>query len=87
MLRKLTVVSALAALPVFAAAGVTYQGWPGPGNGKYIVLLAGDGGEYHSEEALPALAKILAVHYGFKCTVLFSINPDYGTIDPRATHN
>jgi hypothetical protein len=28
------------------------------------------------------LAKILAVHHGFKCTVLFAINPTNSTIDP-----
>src|SRR5581483_3218491 len=66
-----------------SAAGVTYEGKHGPGHGKYIVLIAGDDAEYHSEEALPQLAKILAVHHGFKCTVLFSINPADGTIDPR----
>ncbi len=69
------------------AAGVTYQGASGPGHGKRIVLVAGDDAEYHSEEALPALAKILAIRHGFTCTVLFSINPDDGTIDPRAKHN
>ncbi len=37
--------------------------------------IAGDDAEYHSEEALPQLAKILRVHHGFRCTVLFSINP------------
>lgn len=67
-----------------SAAGVTYAGEHGPGRGKYVVLIAGDDAEYHSEEALPALAKILAVHHGFKCTVLFSINPKDGTIDPHA---
>lgn len=60
---------------------VVYEGEPGPGNGKHIVLVGGDE-EYRSEEALPMLAKILAVHHGFKCTVLFSINPEDGTIDP-----
>ena len=40
------------------AAGVTYAGHSGPGKGKHIVMLAGDD-EYHSEEALPALAKDL----------------------------
>ncbi|MGH9582396.1 MAG: hypothetical protein ACRD4O_05625, partial [Bryobacteraceae bacterium] len=65
-----SVLAALTALPL-AAAGVTYTGHSGPGLGKYIVLIAGDDAEYHSEEALHALAKILAVHYGFKCTVLF----------------
>jgi hypothetical protein len=69
------------------AAGVTYKGTHGPGLGKHIVLVAGDDAEYHSEEALPALAKILAVRHGFTCTVLFSINPDDGTIDPREKRN
>jgi hypothetical protein len=50
-------------------------------------MLAGDDGEYHSEEALPALAKILAERHGFDCTVLFSINPHDGTIDPREKRN
>ncbi len=53
---------------------VTYKGKTGPGQGKHIVFLAGDE-EYRSEEALPALAKILAERHGFKCTVLFAINP------------
>ncbi len=70
-----------------SAAGVTYRGAQGPGLGKNIVLIAGDDGEYHSEEALPALAKILAVRHGFTCTVLFSINPHDGTIDPREKRN
>jgi hypothetical protein len=76
----------LSALEV-CAAGVTYDGQHGPGQGKYVVLVAGDDAEYHSEEALPELAKILAVRHGFKCTVLFSINPADGTIDPRAKRN
>ena len=44
-------------------------------NGQHIVLVSGDE-EYRSEEALPQLAKILATHYGFKCTVLFAQHPD-----------
>ena len=28
------------------------------------------------------LGKILSQRHGFKCTVLFSVNPDTGTIDP-----
>lgn len=72
---------------VLQAAGVTYAGSGGPGHAKHIVLIAGDDAEYHSEEALPALAKILAVRQGFTCTVLFSINPEDGTIDPRAKRN
>jgi hypothetical protein len=69
------------------ASGVTYEGQGGAGKGKHIVLVAGDDAEYHSEEALPALAKILAVRHGFTCTVLFPINPDDGTIDPREKRN
>ena len=69
------------------AYDVTYDGGPGAGHGKHVVLVAGDDGEYHSEEALPQLAKILAVRHGFKCTVLFSINPADGTIDPHAKSN
>jgi hypothetical protein len=63
-----------------------YEGSDGPGKGKHIVLIAGDE-EYRSEEAMPMLGKILAVHHGFKCTVLFSINPDDGTIDPMNQTN
>ena len=69
-----------------AADGVVYQGSQGPGQGKHIVLLAGDE-EYRSEEGLPMLAKILAVRHGFKCTVLFPINPADGTIDPLTLTN
>lgn len=51
-------------------------------NGLNIVFLAGDE-EYRSEEAFPMLAKILARHHGFRCTVLFPINPETGEIDPN----
>jgi hypothetical protein len=57
------------------------EGGKGPGAGRHVVLLAGDE-EYRSEEALPMLARILAVHHGFQCTVLFSIDPATGAIDP-----
>jgi hypothetical protein len=43
--------------------------------------------EYRSEEGLPMLARILAVRHGFKCTVLFPINPEDGTIDPNNQTN
>ena len=65
---------------------VTYEGQAGPGKGKKIVLISGDE-EYRSEEALPMLGKILAVRHGFNCTVLFSINPDTGEIDPENQTN
>ncbi|MBE7158001.1 MAG: ThuA domain-containing protein [Rhodospirillales bacterium] len=91
MLLRLSVVACLllcvSALGVARAAGITYEPTGGHANGKHILLISGDDAEYHSEEALPALAKILAVRHGFRCTVLFGINPHDGTIDPREKHN
>jgi type 1 glutamine amidotransferase len=60
---------------------VVYEGGDGPGKGKHIVLVSGDQ-EYRSEETLPQLAKILSKRFGFKCTVLFAIDPKDGTINP-----
>ena len=54
---------------------VAYEGKKGPGKGKHIVFVSGDE-EYRSEEALPMLAKILAIHHGFRCTALFAIDPE-----------
>lgn len=65
---------------------LVYEGKEGPGKGKHIVFLAGDE-EYRSEEGLPMMARILAERHGFKCTVLFSINPTNGTIDPIILNN
>lgn len=65
---------------------VIYEGKVGAGRGKHIVLLAGDE-EYRSEQAMPMLARILAARHGFKCTVLFSINPADHTIDPLTITN
>ncbi|MEE8469232.1 MAG: ThuA domain-containing protein [Planctomycetota bacterium] len=61
---------------------LVYEGREGPGEGKHVVLVAGDE-EYRSEEALPMLARILAEHHGFRCTVLFSTDPQTGLIDPE----
>jgi hypothetical protein len=60
---------------------IVYEGKGGPGKGKHIVILTGDE-EYRSEETGPMLAKILAERHGFKCTVLFAINPKNGLIEP-----
>ena len=65
---------------------VVYEGHEGAGKGKHIVLVSGDE-EYRSEEALPMLGKILATHHGFKCSVLFAIDPDTGEIDPNNQNN
>lgn len=60
---------------------VVYEDKEGPGKGKHVVLVSGDD-EYRSEETLPQLGKMLAVHHGFKCTVLFPIDPATGEIKP-----
>jgi len=65
---------------------VVYESKSGAGHGKHIVFLSGDE-EYRSEEGLPMLAKILATRHGFKCTVLFPINPATGAIDPNSQTN
>jgi type 1 glutamine amidotransferase len=72
-------------VPRLLAAGVVYEGTDGPGKGKHIVLVSGDE-EYRSEEALPQLGKILAKRHGFKCTVLFAIDPKDGTINPNVSN-
>jgi hypothetical protein len=83
-----TVISSSAS-QVAAAADepwVTYEGGAGPGQGKHIALVSGDE-EYRSEEALPQLAKILAKRHGFKCTVLFAVDPATGEINPDVVNN
>src|SRR5205823_5397540 len=64
---------------------VVYQGGDGAGKGKHIVLVSGDE-EYRSEEALPQLGKILARQHGFRCTVLFAIDPKTGVINPTVSN-
>ena len=51
------------------------------GKGKHIVFVSGDE-EYRSEEALTLMAQIMSVRHGFKCTVLYAIDPETGVIDP-----
>jgi type 1 glutamine amidotransferase len=65
------------------AQPIVYEGEKGLGHGKHIVFTAGDH-EYRSEETLPALARILAKHHGFKCTVIFSVDKTSGEITPDA---
>jgi type 1 glutamine amidotransferase len=64
---------------------VVYEGGNGLGRGKHIVFLAGDH-EYRSEETLPALARILARHYGFKCSVFITTDAKTGFIEPGSSH-
>lgn len=67
-------------LTVFAGSSSLVFEPAGEAKGKHVVLLSGDE-EYRSEESLPMLAKILSQRHGFKCTVLFAVDPD-GTINP-----
>ena len=77
----------LFAFPVRAAdPWLEVAGGDGPGKGKKVVLVSGDE-EYRSEEALPQLAKILARHHGFDCTVVFAIDPATGQINPNTNDN
>lgn len=84
---------ALCLLPWFAALAadaqqqwVTYEGKEGAGKGKHVVLISGDE-EYRSEEGLPMLGRLLAERHGFKCTVLFAVDPATGEINPNYGKN
>lgn len=84
-LPRLTALVAFLAIPSFAFADdkpIVLEGGDGPGKGKHVVLISGDQ-EYRSEEAIPQLAKILSKHHGFKCTVLFTVDPKDGTVNPN----
>jgi hypothetical protein len=92
-MRSLCVAGALLLPLWFAAAGevnekpwIVYDGFDGPGKGKHIVFVSGDE-EYRSEETLPQMAKILAKRHGFKCTVLFAVDPKTGLINPMINNN
>ena len=53
----------------------------------HVVFISGDE-EYRSEEAMPALAKIMNTHYGYTCTVLFAQDPEVpGIINPNYGEN
>ncbi len=66
------------------ATHVVYEGGSGVGAGKHIVFVASDH-EYRGEETCPALARILAKDYGFKCTVIFGTDPATGAILPGSS--
>ena len=78
----------IAAVAVFAlnasamAEPLVYEGTEGFGQGKQIVFIANDH-EYRSEQTCPLLAKILAKHHGFRCTVLFGVD-EHGAIKAGA---
>jgi type 1 glutamine amidotransferase len=88
MPRPLPLLASLLTLALLAGAQdrLVFHGKSGPGRGKRVVLISGDD-EYRSEQALPQLARILAERHGFDCTVLFSIDPTDGTINPERHDN
>lgn len=77
MTTRRTLLGAL--LPTLAAAR-------GAGKGKHVVFVVGDQ-EYRSEESMPAFAKLLAAHHGFRCSVVLPRNPLTGEVDPGVSDN
>jgi len=69
-----TLIVLISALTLHAKP-LVYEGTEGVGKGTHIVFLASDH-EYRCEETCPALARVLAKHHGFKCTVLLGVNKD-----------
>ena len=87
MRRLSATVILLFAAPLCAAdPWLEFPGGEGVGKGQHVVLVSGDE-EYRSEETLPQMAKILSTRHGFKCTVLFAIDPKDGSINPNVTDN
>ncbi|MCC7174980.1 MAG: ThuA domain-containing protein [Bryobacterales bacterium] len=83
---RVAVLGLLIGLAAQAAGPLVYEGKRGPGKGKHIVFVVGDQ-EYRSEESMPAMARILAEHHGFKCTVLLPVNPATGEVDINTLDN
>ena len=69
----IAIFASLLGLTALQATAITYEGGEGLGSAKHIVFLASDH-EYRTEETSPALARILAKHHGFKCTVVFGVD-------------
>lgn len=62
------------------------EGEHGPGKGQHIVFVTGEE-YYRSEEGMSMFAAILARHHGFRCTVLYAIDPATGFINPNQSSN
>lgn len=58
------------------------EGGDGLGQGQHIVFVTGEE-YYRSEEGMSMFAAIMARHHGFRCTVLFAIDPETGLINPN----
>ena len=79
LLIKLCIVSA-------AEPGLVIEGKEGIGKGQHIVFVTGEE-YYRSEEGMSMFAKILSQHHGYKCTVLFAIDPVTGFINANKANN
>ena len=79
LLIKLCIVSA-------AEPGLVIEGKEGIGKGQHIVFVTGEE-YYRSEEGMSMFAKILSQHHGYKCTVLFAIDPITGFINANKANN
>ena len=79
LLTKLCTVSA-------AEPGLVIEGKEGIGKGQHIVFVTGEE-YYRSEEGMSMFAKILSQHHGYKCTVLFAIDPVTGFINANKANN
>lgn len=65
---------------------LTIEGQTGLGKGQHIVFVTGEE-YYRSEHGMSMFAKLLARHHGFRCTVLFAIDPETGLINPNRNDN
>ena len=69
-----------------AEPGLMIEGKEGIGKGQHIVFVTGEE-YYRSEEGMSMFAKILSQHHGYKCTVLFAIDPVTGFINANKSNN
>ena len=61
---------------------LSLKGTNGIGSGQHVVFITGEE-YYRSEEGMSMFARILSQKYGYKCSVLFSIDKVTGTINPN----
>ena len=69
-----------------AEPGLVIEGKEGIGKGQHIVFVTGEE-YYRSEEGMSMFAKILSQHHGYKCSVLFAIDPVTGFINANKANN
>ena len=69
-----------------AEPGLVIEGKEGIGKGQHLVFVTGEE-YYRSEEGMSMFAKILSQHHGYKCTVLFAIDPVTGFINANKSNN